>query len=408
MSSAQAEQLAQWLVLAGRRLNPAFPPAIEAVYEADCGRDRLRAMRLSTLAACVTGGLLIPLFWLLMPEMRRAMLALWVGGVLPIGLTCHALLYTKLPLRRLEWAVSAGGLAIGGLCSVLMAVSTHRYPSLYLGGMLLLTMLHAIAGALRFWPVAALVGGLFLEFAVTIPVLVDMDGVASAALIVLVANTSFYAMFGNWRLETEIRRNYALALRERLARQRLAQHNAELDDLAARDALTGLANRRTYDGWLGTFWSRAAPGGTPIGLVVIDIDYFKRFNDYYGHAAGDRCLQAVASCLREQSRDLADYVARLGGEEFAVLLPGLTLEVCGDVAERLRAAVAALELPHLGGDVGGIVTVSCGAASVAVNDGMSAEDLFTAADTALYAAKAAGRNCVRLGETRHARAAALG
>jgi diguanylate cyclase (GGDEF)-like protein len=277
--------------------------------------------------------------------------------------------------------------------------------------MLLLTMLHAIAGGLRFLPAAVAVAGLFVELVATIPALVD--GLNSIGLIILAANTSAYAMFGNWRLETEIRRSYALSLRERLARQHLAQHNAELDDLAARDALTGLANRRTYDQWLRTYWAGARHGNAPIGLVVIDIDHFKRFNDYYGHAAGDRCLQAVAECLRDQSRGTSDHVARLGGEEFAVLLPaigvpGIGLDTCGDVAERLRAAVAALELPHLAGDPGGIVTVSCGAASVTVGEDMSAEDLFAAADAALYAAKRAGRNCVRLGEARHACATALG
>jgi diguanylate cyclase (GGDEF)-like protein len=130
--------------------------------------------------------------------------------------------------------------------------------------------------------------------------------------------------------------------------------------------------------------------------VIIDIDKFKAYNDFYGHAGGDVCLQTVARCLREQLRGTSDFVARLGGEEFAALLPGLPLDVCGDIAERLRLAVLALELPHVGLGPGGLVTISAGVAAVAATQGTSAENVFAAADEALYAAKEAGRNRVGL------------
>ncbi len=129
------------------------------------------------------------------------------------------------------------------------------------------------------------------------------------------------------------------------------------------------------------------------------MDRFKAYNDFYGHPSGDACLQAIARCLREQLRGTSDRVARIGGEEFSVVLPGLDGELCADVAERLRAAVAALELPHLDNEHGRIVTISCGAASLLATEPMSPRDLVAAADAALYHAKQTGRNRVCLADT---------
>jgi diguanylate cyclase (GGDEF)-like protein len=209
---------------------------------------------------------------------------------------------------------------------------------------------------------------------------------------------SLFAVFGAWRVETETRRSYALMLRERLKRRDLSHLNSELVELARRDPLTGLANRRAYEIAEAASWRSAERAGIAVGLVIIDIDHFKSFNDFYGHPAGDACLQAVARCLAEQVRGTADVVARVGGEEFAILLPDLTVDTAGDIAERVRHAVATLELPHLGCGPGRTVTVSCGACSLVPEPGTTPKDLFAAADAALYAAKQAGRNRVCLAE----------
>ncbi len=407
ITQTHATTLAHWLASRPNRLNPEFPPLIEVLYLDDCRAERIRAMRFSLLAGLTTGVLMLPLFWVLMPDIHRATLMLWLGLALPAAALCYLAALTRLPLPTLEWSIVAGNQTVCLCFSLLMAIGRFGDPTVYLGGTVVLLLLIAITGGLRFTPVLAGTACLCLQFGVTIAHLRGLNSMAGLTLVIMLLNTAAWAVFGNWRLETEIRRGYALALRERLARDRLARSNAELDDLAGRDALTNLPNRRTYDRWLVKYWSRAAATGAPIGLVVLDIDHFKSYNDYYGHAAGDACLQAVSACLRDQSRGMADHVARFGGEEFAVLLPGLSLEICGDVAERLRAAVASMELPHLG-DRRGVVTVSCGAASLRAGACTSAASLFAAADAALYAAKEAGRNCVRLGEARHAGEAALG
>ncbi len=407
ITQAHATMLAHWLAGRPRRLNPGFPPLIEALYVDDCRPERIRAMRFSLLAGLMTGVLMLPLFWALMPDIHAAILALWLGVALPATVLCYLAVLTKLSLPTLEWAIVAGNQTVCLCFSLLFAIGKFGDPTLYLGGTVLLLLLIAITGGIRFTPMLAATVCLVLQFGITVTQLRGLNSIAGLTLVLMLLNTAAWAVFGNWRLETEIRRGYALALRERLARDSLAKSNAELDDLAGRDALTNLPNRRTYDRWLIKYWARAAATGAPIGLVMLDIDHFKSYNDYYGHAAGDACLQAVSACLRDQSRGMADHVARFGGEEFAILLPGLSLELCGDVAERLRAAVASMELPHLG-DRRGMVTVSCGTASLRASAGASAALLFAAADAALYAAKEAGRNCVRLGEARHADEAALG
>ena len=178
--------------------------------------------------------------------------------------------------------------------------------------------------------------------------------------------------------------------------QALEQANRELAALSVTDGLTGLSNRRHFDTTLTSEWLRACRNGTPLGAAMIDVDHFKLYNDHYGHQQGDDCLKAVANALAGCLRLGIDLVARYGGEEFALILPGAEHADTMIVAERARAAVAALGLPHVGA-ANGFVTVSIGVASrkpalAASSDGAST--LFSTADAALYSAKRQGRNRV--------------
>jgi diguanylate cyclase (GGDEF)-like protein len=399
----RAEALAAWLSRARRRIDPRFPPAIEALWEADSTAERIRALKLATGTACVTAIVTLPLLWFLLPDAHASIRVLWIFGGIPIGLVSHVLLWTNQRVAAQEWQITASGLAVGALFTLLMATSRYGQESLYFGTIVTLIMLDAVAGRLCFRPTIVLVGGLTAIFTagiLNIPLMEDLPGLA---LILLLAMTAVFALFGNWRLETETRRSFALALRERLARQELSLRTSELAQLAGRDPLTGLANRRTYDAWLRVHWASLMDSGAALGLIVIDVDYFKAYNDHYGHAAGDICLQTIARCLREQSRGTTDQVARIGGEEFAVLLPGLKLDRCGDIAERLRVGIAVADLPNIGAPPPRRITISCGAASFQAGPGLSQADLFAAADAALYAAKQAGRNRVCLADQPPAR-----
>ncbi len=170
--------------------------------------------------------------------------------------------------------------------------------------------------------------------------------------------------------------------------------NRTLVTLARRDGLTGLSNRRHFDELLSQEFRRARRQELPLALIMIDIDHFKKYNDSYGHPAGDETLRRVASAVESTLRRPGDHAARYGGEEMAALLPATDLDSGHLIAERIRAAVAAEAIPH-GGSPMGLVTVSVGVAAVLPlqRDDM-AETLLKAADQALYRAKSEGRNRV--------------
>jgi diguanylate cyclase (GGDEF)-like protein len=392
------DALETWLQPGAVRINPAFPPALEAVYMADITPARLRFMRVSTMTGVLAGALLVPPLWRFVPDAHAAILAIWLGIALPAGLLCHAVLWTRLGLVWQERQTALAGVIVA-LAFTAVALSTQRdMETCFFGGLLLLVLLGVIAGAFSLGMSCAFSVAMTGIFVLGHPHLAAADNQDGGVAGLLFAVCCLFAVCGAWRLDTESRRSWALMLRERLKQRALADHNVALAELAQRDPLTGLANRRSYENAEGALWRVALDSGHRLGLIVIDIDRFKDYNDFYGHPAGDACLQAVARCLTEQSRGAADLVARVGGEEFAILLPALTVETAGDIAERVRQAVAAMELPHLGWGVGQIVTISCGACSLVPREGISPRDLFAAADAALYAAKQGGRNRVCLAE----------
>ena len=174
--------------------------------------------------------------------------------------------------------------------------------------------------------------------------------------------------------------------------QELALAKERLELLSVTDPLTGLANRRRLEDVLSAAWQHGQRARLPIGLAMIDIDHFKLYNDHYGHAAGDHCLQRVATELAASMRD-TDLVARYGGEEFAAVLPNTDIAAARHSAERMRAAVGALAIPHpLSTER--LVTVSIGVGATVPQPNTIAESLLEVADAELYLAKRGGRNRV--------------
>jgi diguanylate cyclase (GGDEF)-like protein len=170
---------------------------------------------------------------------------------------------------------------------------------------------------------------------------------------------------------------------------RRAEAEEKLEELATTDALTGLRNRRKFDTTIDSEWRRAMRYKTPLSLLMIDADHFKTYNDTFGHQAGDQVLVGIAICISDSVKRAGDCAARYGGEEFAVLLPGQSAKEAIQVAEAIRTKVLGWV------DDTTISTVSIGVAGVTPSAGMDWHQFVDAADKALYAAKAAGRNrCV--------------
>lgn len=169
----------------------------------------------------------------------------------------------------------------------------------------------------------------------------------------------------------------------------------QLSAIARLDGLTNIPNRRHFDETLAAEWKRCRRADSPLSIVIGDIDFFKQFNDIYGHPAGDSCLSAVAGSLHEALFRVEDMVARYGGEEFAAILPGTDNEGARAVAERMRRAARELCIPHERG-VGGLVSCSFGVASINPDSASLPQQLLQAADAGLYLAKRAGRNQIGL------------
>ncbi|MBT9499277.1 diguanylate cyclase [Zoogloea oleivorans] len=180
--------------------------------------------------------------------------------------------------------------------------------------------------------------------------------------------------------------------------RKLDEANQELTRLSSLDGLTAISNRRQFDETLLREWRRANRQGKPMGMLLCDVDFFKQFNDGYGHQVGDECLKAVARTLQQTLRRPSDLVARYGGEEFAVILPDTDITGALLVAESMRAAVENLRITHRFSRANGVVTISIGAAAVIPGRGDAGSvRLIKAADDALYQAKQAGRNRIAAG-----------
>jgi diguanylate cyclase (GGDEF)-like protein/PAS domain S-box-containing protein len=179
----------------------------------------------------------------------------------------------------------------------------------------------------------------------------------------------------------------------------LQQANQELERLATLDGLTQIANRRRFDRYLEQEWQRQAREQQPLSLILCDIDYFKRYNDRYGHQQGDYCLQQVVQRLHATIKRPADLLARYGGEEFAVILPQTNRWGATQVAEALRVAVQQLQLPHQDSPISDYVSISAGVATLLPTLNGNPQRLIMVADQALYQAKQQGRDRVCLGKT---------
>ncbi len=172
----------------------------------------------------------------------------------------------------------------------------------------------------------------------------------------------------------------------------LVEANDRLKTLASRDPLTNLPNRRAFDDFFQTEWERNKRSASALSLLVIDVDFFKKYNDNYGHGAGDVCLVRLANCINGSLNRPADRVARVGGEEFVVLLPDTSISGSIEVAMRILERVRSMAITHEYSSVAGKLTVSIGVATIDPTDEAEPSTLFNLADEQLYIAKANGRN----------------
>ncbi len=218
-----------------------------------------------------------------------------------------------------------------------------------------------------------------------------------AQLFVLCAVALAVLLATRARTRAHQRREQALEELVDARTRQLQRANELLVDLSYVDALTSVPNRRRFDDLFHEEWKRCLRAGSPLSLVMIDIDSFKGYNDAYGHLVGDACLKSVALCLADGLVRGGDAIARYGGEEFAVILPATEVAGALLVAEHLRRRIERLDVPTLASKVGRVVTVSCGVATTIPGVDQDPAELLRRADEALYRAKRAGGNATQTG-----------
>ena len=203
-----------------------------------------------------------------------------------------------------------------------------------------------------------------------------------------------FVLFAVWKLSILQLKRRERKLTGIVARrtEELNKVNEELQALANSDGLTKIGNRRRFEEFLTNEWHRASRSRTEISLILVDIDHFKLFNDTYGHLEGDKCLQKVAKSLADTIKRPTDFVARFGGEEFAIILGGTDSDGAMAIAGQVLENVQNLEIIHSSSETTRRITISIGVATTFVRTEMSEADLIKAADTALYKAKENGRN----------------
>ncbi len=371
-----------------------FPPAIEARFEADTGLARSRYLALAGAVALILNAFFLLRDWTIIHDVFTLALIVRLGVVEPLGLTACALVWTNpRPWLRELLAVTSILIAVGAFLYLYASSDSPLAPHAQYALVVVLIFPNIIQ-RLRFWYALAGPTVALTLCAVVIPHIHAMPSPVAYGVILTMTAATVLSLIANWQFEHNERRLYLLNLRETLIGEDLADANRELSAVSVVDPLTGLGNRRRLDQFVEALWLARRGKHGPIAFLMIDIDFFKSFNDEYGHQAGDECLKAVAAIIQQGLRRSRDLAVRYGGEEFLAVLPDTDLGEAVNIAERIRASIEGRAITRPPRETGSVVTVSIGAAVVWPDDSPSSMPGIAAADAAMYVAKEHGRNCV--------------
>ncbi|TDV90692.1 diguanylate cyclase (GGDEF)-like protein [Halomonas alkaliantarctica] len=371
-----------------------FSDELEARFEADTQRKRSRSLVVAGLISAVIYCVFLINDYSFRPDSFTTALILRIGVMLPIGLPILWWVYRGVP-PALRETLMASTVIVATVVSCLIFVSSsvaYSYLDVFSFGLILLV--GNIVYSLRFsYACVSSAISIFIILGFVLHYEPMPPEVKRLAIFTIIAQALFTLM-ANYRFERSERTSYLHVLKEKLRAGYYFQDNQKLTQMSVTDSLTNLANRRQFDAVFPVRWQEAADKGLCLGLMVIDIDHFKAYNDYYGHPQGDVCLQQVAKAMQANSRD-SDLVVRFGGEEFLVLMTNATPETAIPAAERIRCSVEALGIPNHGSSAHSVVTISIGIALLRPAVGLTPTDLLLKADEALYEAKRQGRNRIR-------------
>jgi len=369
-----------------------FPPRLEEAFERETGAARTRYLVATGVVALLIYDLFLITDRMMIADVFGTALVVRLGIVTPIALLIFLAVWRRpSPFLRetLETAVTVlASLSV----TYLFVISNSANATYYHPGLALVLMYGNVVVRLRFR--FALVASMvtIAAYIVTQSVHGTLALDVGVLYVTYLAATAIFTLIANYTIERDQRFEYLVSLRERCRRVALTAVNTRLSELSRRDPLTGIANRRALDDYLERVPGR--PRQDAMAVVMLDIDHFKLFNERYGHQGGDECLQRVAHAIRDSLHRSGDMVARIGGEEFVVVLPGADVRAAADIADHIRQRVVELGIPHELSPDRKYVTISAGVAALDRATAADAKSILAQADAALYRAKAGGRNRV--------------
>jgi diguanylate cyclase (GGDEF)-like protein len=369
-----------------------FGQALEALFEHKRGFQRNRTIFIAGLI-----GLLIFNGFLFQDKVSRPEVfqaAVFIRLIL-VSLPCLLVIGSVrlgLAPRYREMAVVSGILVVVAGAMAINLRTHSAYASYDLFTFSLIVITSNIALPMKFWTALTATLASFAGIAIAVLFHPFVTADVKMLAILVYGAAGVLTLFSNYRVDVAERLAFLTFLRERLRNDAMAETNQQLEHLTQTDPLTGLGNRRHFDLIFSLLNQAAIRDGKCFSLVMIDIDHFKPFNDTFGHPQGDRCLMIIAQVLQKQIAIKGAAAVRLGGEEFAVLIPDCTENEALVIAERARLAVMDLRIPHDLKDGRDIVTISIGVGTSSPDDRASSTDLMAMADEALYSAKKSGRN----------------
>ncbi len=381
-----------------------FEPEMERHFWHSTAAARLRHFVLAgTVALTIYNGFLA-VDWIMTRDVFD--LALWVRLVLFTPICTLVLLagahlpaqILRLPPVVTEWVVVVSGIWAALTLEIILNATSSELSVVYRAGFIPVLVYGNVVQRLRFRGAMMLSVTVLVIYATSMAVGRDRVHDLRALewpMTMMVLAVAAYTLISNYRMEYVERQRFLASERTKELSRQLTQSHEQLEAQARSDALTGVANRRHFDAYLDQCWAQQQASGGALSLLLIDIDHFKAFNDRYGHPAGDECLRHVARTLQSQVPETLGILARWGGEEFAVVLPGFDATDATTVGWALRDAIRSLGLRHAASTTAPTVTISVGAASVQPQAcPYGPAQLVEAADAALYRAKNAGRNRV--------------
>ena len=367
-----------------------FEIRLEAEYRAEGRADRLRYQRSVSYIGLALNALSLVTAAEMIPDVFR--LALLMAAATTAGG------YILVPLLQRpclpSWLTNFASMILvtpGVTMQVILFVTTHSSDKAAIINALPLYIMAANV-CLQQWFAWAAAGSALAFCIILVGILGGGLSTAAESLQAIDALSAvLLSLTIGHRLEWQNRRAWLFRARDSISNARLVALSARLLTLSERDGLTGLANRRAIDDRLEQAWTDCLADNQPLGIIMLDIDWFKPFNDFYGHPEGDSCLRAVGAAIAGHVRSQGDLAGRYGGEEFILIFPGADADTSYAIAERVCEAVQALRIPHAAGPPCAFVTASLGVATAMPAGGGSVADLLIAADGALYIAKRGGR-----------------